>query len=434
MYILNLKLLSRTILIFLFCLITTLSYAKKDVYLSLSAKSTRSSIGLSDFIPVNATQEEMNLSKNIKNVLESDLLLSRHFNVAVADKTSYKFDLDSQFAYWEPKGVSVLLLGSISIEKETYINVEVKLYDVESREIIWEDVYRENLSDYRYLAHKINDEIVRRFTGEEGIACTKIVFTNDSTKFKEIYLVDYDGYNLKRLTKDNRLNILPKWVPDSPQIMYTSYLYNNPDLFVIDILKNKRRALSTIQGLNSPATFSPDRKYIAATLSRGVYPNLYIMDKKGVILRRLTEGKHIDTSPAYSPNGKEIAFISDRAGYPQLYIMDTDGVNLRRISTKGNCDSPTWSPQGDKIAFTMKYDDTFDIFLYNIPRKRIIRLTEGQGSNENPSWSQDGRFIVFSSTRSGKSEIYIMGMDGSETRKLVDMSGSSFTPSWSQSL
>lgn len=423
----------KIILIFFICAIAVNSYAKDNLYLSLSAKSVRASIGLSDFVPTNATTEEMELSKNIKKVLESDLLLSRHFNVAVAENTSYKFDLESQFEYWIPKNISVLLVGTISIEEEN-ISLEVKLYDAESREIIWEDIYHEKIIDYRYLAHKINDEIVRRFTGEEGIACTKIVFSNDSTKFKEIYIVDYDGYNLKRLTKDNRLNILPKWIPDSAQIMYTSYLYNNPDLFVIDILKNKRRALSTIQGLNSPAAFSPDRRELAATLSRGVYPNLYILSKKGAVLRRLTEGKHIDTSPAYSPNGKELAFISDRAGYPQLYIMDLDGANLRRISTKGNCDSPIWSPQGDKIAFTMKYDDNFDIFLYNIPRKRVIRLTEGKGNNENPSWSPDGRFIVFSSTRSGKSEIYIMGMDGTETRKLVDMSGSSFTPSWSQSL
>ncbi len=429
----NLKQVSRLTLILFFCLFSTLVYAKKNLYLSLSSKSSKASIGLSDFVPVNGYFEEMDMSKTIRDVLESDLLLSGHFNVAVSD-TSYKFDLDKQFEYWAPKDISVLLTGKISIENAENLNLEVKLYDAESREIIWEDTYREKVSNYRYLAHKINDEIVRRFTGEEGIACTKIAFTNDSTKFKEVYLVDYDGYNLKRLTKDNRLNILPKWIPNTAQIMYTSYLYNNPDLFVIDILKNKRRALSTIQGLNSPASFSLDKKFLITTLSRGVYPNLYILDKNGNVLRRLTEGKHIDTSPAFSPNGKEIAFISDRAGYPQLYIMDMDGVNLRRISTKGNCDSPSWSPQGDKIVFTMKYDDDFDIFIYNLSRKRVIRLTENQGSNENPSWSQDGRFIVFSSTRSGKSEIYIMKMDGTETRKLVDMSGNSFTPSWSHSL
>lgn len=433
----NLKHVSFLILSVLFCLsFTAVSvpvYAQNDVYLSLSSKASRASIGLSDFVPINGFYEEMNISRNFKEALEADLILSRHFNVAAAN-SSYKFDLEAQFEYWESKNVSVLLTGSLSIKDSTVLNVDVKLYDIESQQLIWEDRYYENVNNYRYIAHKINDEVVKRLTGEEGVACTKIAFINNSTKFKEIYVVDYDGHNLRRLTKDNRLNVLPKWVPESTQIIYTSYLYNNPDLFVIDILKNKRRALSTIQGLNSPASFSPDKKTLVTTLSRGVYPNLYLLDERGTVIRRLTEGKYIDTSPAFSPTGREIVFISDRAGYPQIYIMDIEGGNLRRLSTKGNCDSPTWSPKGDKIAFTMKLEKTFDIFLYDLPKQRIVRLTKNQGNNENPTWSPDGRFIAFSSTRSGKSEIYIMGMDGTGERKLIDMSGSSFTPSWSQGI
>ena len=411
----------------------TCIYAENDIYLSLSNTSSRASIGLSEFVPRNGFFEEMNMSRDFKETLENDLILSRHFNVAVAN-SSYKFDMESQFAYWAEKGVSVLLTGSIVIFQETKLVVDVRLYDIESQQLIWEDRYGGTVKDYRYVAHKINDEVVKRFTGEEGIACSKIAFINNSTKFKEMYLVDYDGYNLRRITKDNRLNVLPKWVPNSPQIIYTSYLYNNPDLFILDIARNRRKALSTIQGLNSPTSFSPDRKTMVSTLSRGVYPNLYLLDETGMVIRRLTEGRYIDTSPSFSPSGKEIVFISDRSGYPQIYIMDIDGVNLRRLSTKGNCDSPTWSPKGDKIAFTMKYNDNYDIFLYDLPKQKIIRLTENQGDNENPSWSQDGRFIVFSSTRSGKSEIYIMGMDGSGVRKLVEVPGESFTPTWSQSL
>ena len=427
------KNISLTLLVFCFCLLFSPSYAENDVYLSLSGTANRASIGLSEFVPVNGFFEEMNLSREFKDTLEADLILSRHFNVAVAN-SSYKFDLDSQFAYWMDKGVSVLVTGSISIVDQTKLIVGVKLYDIESQQLIWEDRYGGSVKNYRYVAHKINDEIVKRFTGEEGIACSKIAFINNSTKFKEIYVVDYDGYNLRRLTKDNRLNVLPKWVPNKPQLIYTSYLYNNPDLFILDIAKNKRKALSTIQGLNSPTSCSPDRKTLVATLSRGVYPNLYLLDNKGAVVRRLTEGKYIDTSPSFSPSGKEIVFISDRAGYPQIYIMDIDGANLRRLSTKGNCDSPTWSPKGDKIAFTMKYDSNYDIFLYDLPKQKIIRLTENQKNNENPTWSQDGRFIAFASNRSGRSEIYVMGIDGTGVRKLVETRGESFTPSWSQGL
>ena len=404
---------------------------EEDVFLSLSASGSRASIGLSDFLPAGGVFEEIGLSRDFKEVLENDLILSRHFNVAVAD-TSYKFDIKSQFAYWELKNVSVLLTGTISIKDSTHLAVKVQLYDMDSKNLIWEEEYSDLSTNYRYIAHLITDETVKRLTGEEGIATSKIAFINDSTKFKEVYIVDYDGYNLRRITKDNRLNVLPKWVPNNPQIVYTSYLYNNSDLFLIDIERNKRRAVSTIQGLNAPASFSPDGKNLIATLSRGVYPNLYLLNTKGEVERRLTQGKYIDTSPCFSPSGKEIVFISDRAGYPQIYIMDIEGVNIRRLSTKGKCDSPMWSPKGDKIAFTMKSEDgKYDIFLYDLPKNKIIRLTENNGDNENPSWSQDGRFIVFASTRLGKSEIYIMGADGSGVRKLVDMSGKSYTPSWS---
>lgn len=438
-FILNLNLIKiGFVIVFLFCILFPInSYAEDDVFLSLSSGGAKAGIGLMEFVPQSGIFEEINLSKDLENALESDLILSRHFNVVTAD-TSYKFDIEEQFSYWTSKNVSALITGNILIEKTDKkpekLTVKVKVYDVETRQIIWEDKYSDKVNNYRYIAHKINDEIVKRFTGEEGFACSKIAFINDSTKFKEVYVVDYDGYNLRRYTKDNKLNILPKWVPNSSRIIYTSYLYNNSDLFVLDILKNKRKALSTIQGLNSPACFSPDKKTIIATLSRGVYPNLYLLDEDGTVIRRLTEGRHIDTSPSFSPSGKEVVFISDRAGYPQIYIMDIDGVNLRRLSTKENCDSPTWSPKGDKIAFTMRYNGKFDICLYDLPKQRIIKLTENSGDNENPSWSQDGRFIVFSSTRTGKSEIYIMGIDGTGIRKLIDMPGNSYTPAWSQSL
>lgn len=401
-----------------------------DVYLSLSATGSRASIGLSDFLPSNGVFEEIGLSRDFKDVLENDLILSRHFNVAVAN-TSYKFDIESQFAYWELKNVAVLLTGSVAIRNSTNLTVKVQLYDMDSRELIWEHEYSDLSANYRYIAHLITDEVVKRFTGEDGIATSKIAFINDSTKFKEIYVIDYDGYNLRRITKDNRLNVLPKWIPNTSQITYTSYLYNNSDLFLIDIERNKRRAVSTIQGLNSPTSYSPDGKFLVATLSRGVFPNLYLLNSKGEVVRRLTQGKYIDTSPCFAPSGKEIVFISDRAGYPQLYIMDIDGVNIRRLSTKGNCDSPVWSPKGDKIAFTMKADGKYDIFLYDLPKNKIQRLTENSGNNENPAWSQDGRFIAFASTRSGKSEIYIMGVDGSGVRKLADIPGKSYTPTWS---
>jgi TolB protein len=407
--------------------------AQDDVYLSLSAAGKKLGIAIEYFIAADEKDDSVKYAKLLKEIIENDLILSRHFNViqSALEGDGSIITFKEKLFLWEKRGVSILLTASVSIDSDKLV-IEIKMFDVISGEIIWKHNYKNESLNYRYMAHEASDEIVRKFTGEMGIACSKIVFVNDSTRFKELYIVDYDGYNLYRLTKDNKINIIPKWSPDGEQIIYTSYLYNNPNLFGLNLIKNRRRVISKYQGLNAVGSFSPDGKKILLTLSRGKYPNLYLINSSGKILQRMTDGPYIDTSPSFAPNGREIVFISDRPGYPQLYIMNVDGGNVRRLTTSGFCDSPSWSPRGDKIVFTMRQlKGNYDLYVYNLPTAKITKLTNNQRNNENPTWSPDGRFLAFHSNKSGKSEIYVMAIDGSETRKLVEIPGMSYSPSWS---
>lgn len=419
--------------LFLFSLFTSFAYAQGDVYLSLSATGKRSDIAIESFSTPYKTSEDSRYAQLLKEVIENDLILCRYFNVIVGDpKEGAPFD--ARMLFWEKKGAAVLLTASVRVKIEQII-FDIKLYDVVTQELIWKHTYKGDTVNYREMAHEVSDEIVRRFTGESGVASSKVAFINNSTRFKELYIIDYDGHNLRRLTKDNKLNVLPKWSPDGQQIIYTSYLYNNPDLFSLNLVKNRRSIVSKYQGLNAAGSFSPDGNKILLTLSRGKYPNLYMISTTGEILRRMTDGSYIDTSPSFAPNGQEVVFISDRPGYPQLYIMNIDGGNLRRLTTAGFCDSPAWSPRGDKIVFTMRQKKgNYDLYVYDLPSSKITKLTNNQRNNENPSWSPDGRFIAFSSNRGGRGEIYIMAIDGSGTRKLAEIPGTSFTPAWSPNL
>jgi TolB protein len=407
-------------------------YAQSDVYLSLSATEKRSNIAIEYFIAADKKDDSLKYAKLLKKIIENDLILSRYFNVmqnAFEDGEAIAFK--EKLFLWEKRGASVLLTASVSVDGDELI-LEVKMFDVVSRETIWKCNYKNGSLNYRYMAHEVSDEIVRKLTGGTGIARSKIVFVNDSTRFKELYIIDYDGYNLYRLTKDSKINILPKWSMDGEQIIYTSYFYNNPDLFVLNLAKNRRSVISKYQGLNVAGSFSPDGGKILLTLSRGRYPNLYLISTSGEILQRMTDGSHIDTSPSFAPNGREIVFISDRLGYPQLYIMNVDGGNIRRLTTSGFCDSPSWSPCGDKIVFTMRQlKGNNDLYVYDLPTAKITKLTNNQQNNENPTWSPDGRFVTFYSNRSGKGEIYVMAIDGSEVRRLVEIAGMSYSPSWS---
>ena len=83
------------------------------------------------------------------------------------------------------------------------------------------------------------------------------------------------------------------------------------------------------------------------------------MDADGGNLQRLTENRVYDSSPSWSPDGKRIAFFSFRDENAEIYVMDADGGNEQNLTNNPHADdSPTWfnspfsvSPAGKK--FTM---------------------------------------------------------------------------------
>jgi len=399
-----------------------------DIYLGLSARGQRADFGFAGIAPGNGTPDESKLCGQTGEVLLADMLFSRYFNIMEGGPVFT--GKPEELQEWTNKGADILVSGSLKINNDQ-VSLTGQLFDIASRQPIWSKTFTGNIKAYRSLAHQMNDEIIRHYIGEMGIAHTKIVFVNNATGHKELYMADYDGYNLKRLTKYNSICLLPKWSPKGSEIIFTTYHYGNPDLYAITPDGIDAWAVSNAQGVNIAGSYSPDGSNIALTISRGEQPNLYLIDRAGKMLKRLSKGNTIETSPSFAPNGKEIVFISDRAGYPQLYIMNIEGGNIRRITTNGFCDSPAWSPRGDKIVFTMRAGrEHYDLYIYDLPSGSLSRLTQDEKNNENPTWSPDGRFIVFSSGRSGKNELYSIAVDGSGIRKVGDIQGMSYTPSW----
>ncbi|MDR1522621.1 MAG: hypothetical protein LBS29_01465, partial [Endomicrobium sp.] len=211
-------------LAFLYC--SSALYAQNDVYLSLSYPSKRrSDIAIDNFTPADKSVNSIKYAKLFKDTIQNDLILSRYFNIMQEAPENSDTNINEKLSYFAKLGASVLLIADVYSNGDS-ITIELKMFDVESGEVIWSSNYKGESSNYRYTAHKASDEIVRRFIGDTGVARTKIVFVNNSTKHKELYIIDYDGYNIRRLTRDNKINILPRWSPNGDMIIYTSYLYN----------------------------------------------------------------------------------------------------------------------------------------------------------------------------------------------------------------
>jgi TolB protein len=325
------------------------------------------------------------------------------------------------------------------------VRVEVRLFNVRSRQSVFAKEYSGSAANARLYAHTIADEIHQQQRALRGVARTKLTFSSDRNRekltgtvenrdTKEIYIADYDGANQRRITVNRQLNITPVWSPDARAIAYTSYRRGYPDIFVALIYQGTQETPTNSRGQNWLPAYSPDGTRIAFTSNRDGNPELYVVNRDGSNVRRLTQHPAIDTTPTWSPSGTQIAFTSDRSGSPQIYIMGADGGSLRRLTTaESYADRPTWSPAPfNEIAFAARTGPGYDIKVYDLASGQTRQITFGEGSNESPAYSPNGRHLAFVSTRANRvHHVFTIARDGRGVRQ-VTRDGNNFTPSWSQ--
>ncbi|OIO07493.1 MAG: hypothetical protein AUJ52_10300 [Elusimicrobia bacterium CG1_02_63_36] len=405
-----------------------------DVYIGIdSGKDSRPQwkLGLDAFRAKDAaSRDDAELAGKLANVVRSDLMFSRYFEI-VEDRPPVDASEDDARRHWKTRG-AVYLLQAEASRSGASAQVKVVVTDLEAGAELLSRHYRREAGGWRALAHRVCDDVVRQLTGREGIASTKIAFTGDRTGDKEIFVMDYDGENARQLTRNRSINLFPRWRPDGKALAFTSYKDGNPDLFLYDLERGKITPLSDRQGLNLPGGFSRDGKRLAATVSRGSNPNIFLIDVETRKAESITSHRGVDSSPTFSPDGLQVAFISDRAGNPQIHTLEIATGRTQRLTHLNWCDSPSWSPTGEWIAFSGRAHrkDPIDIFLVDNTGTRTLQLTHGEGSNESPSWSPDGRFLVFTSTREGRRRVFRMDADGSAPHALGDIPGNAFAPDW----
>lgn len=370
----------------------------------------------------------------IVETLRDDLTFSGYFDVI--DPSLYRLVPPSagdgvRHDDWLSIGADALVAIRLPAQDDR-VDLEARLYDNASKSLLFARRYGGKIETLRRVAHLLADDIVRHYTGRPGVALSRIAFVSEYRGNKEVYLMDYDGRRIRRLTSSGTINLSPVWSPDGRELAFMSWRGRQPAVYVMSA-EGELGVLNTVGGeLSSAPDWSPDGRQLAYTSDVDGNTEIYVLNRDTGRNRRLTRNRAIDTAPAFSPNGREIAFTSDRSGSPQIYVMDTDGLNVRRISWEGSYnDSPAWSPRGDRMAHASRVEGRFHIVVLDIATGRLARLTRGRHNNENPRWSPDGRHLVFASDRTGSYQIYTMRADGREVRRLT-RGVDGYTPDWSK--
>jgi len=315
------------------------------------------------------------------------------------------------------------------VENGEYI-VEARLIDVAGT-VHLAKRYRGPAAALGRTAHMLANELLRTVSGSPGVFLSQIAYASNRTGNWEIWLMDWDGSNQRRITSHGALSILPSWAPDNERMVYTSFARGTSDMYVISRRGGRTTRVDSGLALNTSATFSPVGNDIAFVGSVRGNPDIYLIKDDGSNVRRLTTTTSIESTPEWAPNGRQISFTSGRSGSPQIYIMDAEGTNVRRISHDGNWnDDATWSPDGERIAYTSRVNGRFQIRIANLVNGDN-RIVAGEGSNEQPTWSPDGKWIAFQSNRSGRWQVYRMRVDGTDLLQLT-FEGENKEPDWSK--
>ena len=174
----------------------------------------------------------------------------------------------------------------------------------------------------------------------------QIVFhaTAEGASAPDLYLMNADGTNMRRLTTHPDSDTTPTWAPSGKQIAFTSDRTGKPQIYIMNIDGSGLFRLPIPDNEADRATWAPSPyNEIAYAARNGPGYDIKIHELSTGTTRQLTFSEGSNESPAYSPSGRHLAFTSTRSGNVQIFTIGRDGNGLRQVTRTGNNQTPDWS-------------------------------------------------------------------------------------------
>jgi hypothetical protein len=323
-----------------------------------------------------------------------------------------------------------------------------------------------------YLMYKIGEAFCDYLQTEFGDDKIGLLFDNywKADSFEEIFRLTFNrdlkevwedwAYSLKKKyfptieTKDlpdrvstpltfDGINVKPEPVslsePENPDtteewVVYKSNKLGYSSINLMSSAGEKKKTITLVKGERSPkfeslhllkSKIGVSREGKIAFISKSQENDvIYIYDiqKRKIVGKRGFPNLVELSSPTWSPDGKRVAFVgTTKNGFSDLYISDfSSGIKPEKdkslvaltqdIYEERN---PSWSPDGERIVFSSDRGPTgeegyLNLFIFDLTSREIVPLTSGTHNDLTPDWSEDGRSILFSSDRSGSYELYLL--------------------------
>jgi TolB protein len=171
----------------------------------------------------------------------------------------------------------------------------------------------------------------------------RIAFTSSRDGNPEIYVMNFDGSGVQRVTNHPSIDVTPTWSPTGSQLAFVSDRSGSPQIYIVNVDGTGLVKITSEAACDRPTWSPAPWNEIAYSSRLGGGNIIRVYDLKTQSSRALTDDIGNNESPTFAPNGRHVAFVSSRSGRDQIFTIARDGKDLRQITRTGANRFPNWS-------------------------------------------------------------------------------------------